>query len=355
MRMPCHRLLSLVALLVTAVAAPLALAAGLPKTPPTHIVVVIMENHAPTQIVGSAEAPYINSLARDGATFTRSFGVTHPSQPNYLALFSGSTHGVKDDRCPLSFDAKNLAQQLFDAGKTFVGYSEGLPSAGFTGCAAASGYARKHAPWVDFDKLPSSINQPFSTFPVADFEQLPTVAVVVPSLNNDMHDGTVAQGDNWLKSRLGPYVQWSKAHNSLLIVTWDEDDGHHGNQILTIFHGPMVRPGSYSEHISHYDVLRTLEDLLGLMHVGKAASRRRSGDVGSGRLVHRGTSGGGPARCRRVILTGAGLPRRTLHVSRSSRRSSPRNERARPARSARDGKPLLAESRWSADAAVNIR
>jgi hypothetical protein len=275
----CRWLHSIAALLCTICTAAPALAQGLPKTAPARIVVVVMENRSPGQIIGSADAQYINRLSRGGATFTQSFGVTHPSQPNYLALFSGSTHGVEDDRCPLAFDGQNLAQQLIDAGKTFVGYSEGLPSVGFTGCATASGYARKHAPWVNFKALPTGINQPFSAFPTASFDQLPTLSIVVPSLVNDMHDGTVAQGDNWLKSRLDPYVQWSKTHNSLLVVTWDEGDRHSGNQILTIFHGPMVRPGFYSEHISHYDVLRTLEDLLGLTHLNNAASATTIGDV----------------------------------------------------------------------------
>jgi acid phosphatase len=281
MRIHFRRLLRIAALPALACLLPPALAAGVPSTPPSHIVVVVMENHATSQILGSAQAPYISGLAKSGATFTQSFAVAHPSQPNYLALFSGSTHGVKDDRCPLTFNSTNLAQQLLDAGKTFVGYSEGLPSVGYAGCTAAGGYARKHAPWVNFRKLPSTVNQPFSAFPAADFEQLPTVAFVVPSLGNDMHDGTVAEGDSWLKTRLDLYVHWAQTHNSLLIVTWDEDDGHHGNQVLTIFHGPMVRAGSYGEHITHYEVLRTIEDLLGLAHVGIAAKAKPIEDIWS--------------------------------------------------------------------------
>jgi hypothetical protein len=236
-----------------------AMAQGLPAKPPDHVVIVVMENHAASQIVGSAAAPYINKLAGTGAYFSESFAVAHPSEPNYLALFSGSTHGVTDDRCPLSYQGPNLAQQLLSAGKTFIGYSENLPSAGFTGCTAAGGYARKHAPWVNFKKLPASVNQPFTAFPAADFAGLPTVSFVVPSLANDMHDGTVTAADAWLQKHIGPYADWAMAHNSLLIVTWDEDDTHHGNQIATLFHGPMVKPGVYSNRITHYDVLRTIE------------------------------------------------------------------------------------------------
>src|ERR1700749_12125 len=100
-----------------------AVARNLPK--PAHIIIVMEENHSYADIIGNAQAPYINSLAQSGASFTDSHAVTHPSQPNYLELFSGSTRGVKDDGCPHSFAVDNEASQLIAAGRTFVGYSEG--------------------------------------------------------------------------------------------------------------------------------------------------------------------------------------------------------------------------------------
>src|SRR5215475_3754205 len=97
-------------------------------TPPDHIVIVIEENHSFSSIIGSSQAPYINGLANQGALFTQSFAVTHPSQPNYLALFSGSTQGITNDSCPHTFAGDNLGHQLIAAGLTFAGYSESLPS-----------------------------------------------------------------------------------------------------------------------------------------------------------------------------------------------------------------------------------
>jgi acid phosphatase len=258
--------------LAVCVASSLATAQGLPATPPDHVVILVMENHAASQIIGSAAAPYINKLAGTGALFSQSFAVAHPSQPNYLALFSGSTHGLTSDRCPLSIQGPNLAQQLLAAGRTFVGYSENLPSAGYTGCSASGGYARKHAPWVNFGRLPPGINQPFTAFAATDFSRLPTVSFVVPNMGNDMHDGTVGAADAWLLKNIGAYADWAMAHNGLLIVTWDEDDGQHGNQIATLFHGPMVKRGVYPNRITHYDVLRTVEALFGLPYAGEAAS-----------------------------------------------------------------------------------
>jgi len=236
---------------------------------PAHIVVVMEENRSFSEIIGSSVAPYINSLAAAGALFTQSFAVAHPSQPNYLALFSGSTQGVTNDSCPHTFLGPSLESQLVAAGKTFSGYSEGLPQPGSSVCTAGE-YARKHAPWADFSQDESSDNQPFSSFP-SDFSQLPLVSFVIPNLMDDMHDGTIQQGDAWLKTNLSAYVNWAMNNNSVLIVTWDEDDGSQNNQIATIFVGGPIKPGKYSETIDHYNVLSTIEHRYGLSALGNAA------------------------------------------------------------------------------------
>jgi hypothetical protein len=246
--------------------------------PPDHVVIVIEENHSFLSIIGSPLAPYINSLAQRGALFTQSFAVTHPSQPNYIALFSGSTHGITNDSCPHTFAGGNLGRQLITAGLNFAGYSESLPSIGSKVCTSGA-YARKHNPWVDFSNVPSGDNLRFADFPSADLDTLPTLSFVVPNLNNDMHDGTITRGDNWLRDHIDPYVQFAATHNSLLIVTWDEDDHLQSNRIPTIFVGPMVKPGRYSERINHYNVLRTLEDLYGLPHLGNAAAATPITDI----------------------------------------------------------------------------
>jgi hypothetical protein len=242
--------------------------AGLPT--PDHVMVVIFENEDAQNIVGGPEAPYLTSLAGIGATFTDSHGETHPSQPNYLALFSGSTQGVTDDSCPLTFPGSNLAAQLMEKGRTFVGYSEDLPGPGYLGCREAD-YARKHNPWVDFPALPASVNQPYSALP-ADFADLPTVSFVVPNLCNDMHDCGVAAGDTWAAAHLPDYVTWAQQHNSLLVITFDEDNGSRANTIATLLVGPMVAVGSSAQRIDHYNVLRTLEDMYGLAPLGEAAA-----------------------------------------------------------------------------------
>jgi phospholipase C len=264
-----------VALAATLAAGSAAAKKKLPK--PDHIIIVMEENHDYSDIIGSPQAPYINALAQSGASFTDSHAITHPSQPNYLELFSGSTQGVTDDSCPHSFGMDNEASQLIAAGKSFVGYSEGLPDEGSLVCTSGE-YARKHSPWTNFTDLPVTTNEPYTAFP-KKLKKLPTVSWVIPNLDDDMHDGTIAQGDTWLKNNLSDYATWAMTHNSLLIVTWDEDDGSQANQIPTIFIGPMVKPGQYSEHITHDNVLATIEAMYGLAPLGNAENVKPIKDV----------------------------------------------------------------------------
>ncbi|MEE4417764.1 alkaline phosphatase family protein [Streptomyces bugieae] len=238
-----------------------------------HVVIVMFENKNYSTIKGGSSAPYLNSLASQGTLFTNAFGVTHPSQPNYISLFSGSQQGVTNDDCPKSFTAGNLGQQLLNAGRTFKGYSEGLPSAGYTGCSSGN-YRRKHAPWVDFPTVSgSAYNVPFSSFP-SDYSKLPTVSFAIPDMCNDMHDCSVGTGDTWIKNKLDGYVQWAKTHNSLLIATFDEDNFTSVNQIYTVFAGAHVKAGYQSStQINHFNVLRTIEDMYGLPALGNASGK----------------------------------------------------------------------------------
>ena len=241
-----------------------------PTTPRQHIVVVVMENHSYSDIIGSGHAPYLNALAARGASLTQMFAITHPSQPNYVALFSGGTHGVTGDACPQTVSGANLATQISAAGLTFAGYSEGLPSIGSTVCTAGH-YARRHVPWTNWPAVPGSVSHPFTDFP-SSYDQLPTLSFVIPNLDDDMHDGTVAAGDAWLKAHLDAYAQWAATHDSQLVVTWDEDDKSENNQIPTIIVGAGITPQKVSARVTLYSLLRYLEDRLGLPRLGAAAT-----------------------------------------------------------------------------------
>jgi acid phosphatase len=236
-----------------------------------HIVVVVEENHSYSDVIGNSDAPYFNRLARTGTLFTNSYAITHPSEPNYLALFSGSTQGLTNDSCPHSYPAANLGHQLLVRNRTFVGYSETLPHTGSTGCTYGS-YARRHAPWTNFRNVPTELNKPMRMFP-SDFSRLPRLAFVIPNLDHDMHDGTIAQADTWLRDRLAGYVRWARTHNSLLIVTWDEDDRSADNHIPGMLTGAHVRQMHFTGRVDHYRLLRTIEAAFRVPALGAAAHR----------------------------------------------------------------------------------
>src|SRR6267143_2022741 len=105
---------------------------------PDHVVIAMMENHAYEQIIGSSAAPYVNSLAQQNASFTQSFAIGHPSEPNYHELWSGSNQGVTDDSCPHTFTTGSLGTQLLTAGLSVAGYNESMPNDGFTVCTGSA-------------------------------------------------------------------------------------------------------------------------------------------------------------------------------------------------------------------------
>ena len=245
------------------------LAATLPR--PAHVIVIVEENKSLWQIDGSSHASFINAVAARGAFFTNAHGVTHPSLPNYLALFAGVTN-TNGDGCPaegISRQAPNLGSELLAAHLSFAGYAEALPATGSTVCAAGT-YARKHAPWVAFDNVPKADSKPMDDLP-ANYSALPTIAFLIPDVDDDMHDGTIDAGDTWLAKHVKPLLAWADAHDTLVVITWDEGYDP-ANTIPTIFYGPMVKPGRYGEIVNHLNTLRTLEDMFGLKSTGAAAN-----------------------------------------------------------------------------------
>jgi phosphatidylinositol-3-phosphatase len=236
---------------------------------------VIFENESYDDIIGNPQAPYITKLAETWANMTDSHAITHPSEPNYLALFSGSTHGVTSDNCPVNFNSASLGSELLDAGLSFTGFAETMPHNGFEGCQAhpdklPSGwlYMRKHVPWPDFKKVPRANSIVYR----APLSQPPSRFVwITPNMCNDMHDCSVATGDKWASKNLPKLIKWDAANGGVLILTFDENDGSPGNQIPTILAG-NVNPGQYGQDIDHYNVLRTIEDVFGVKALGYAVS-----------------------------------------------------------------------------------
>jgi phosphatidylinositol-3-phosphatase len=251
-----------------------------------HIVIVVEENKDYDQIIGAKAASYINgTLKKEGANLLTMYAEEHHSEGNYFWLFSGSNQDVGfADAIPAHpIAANNLGAALLAAGHSFKGYAEDLPAIG-SPTSESGAYARKHAPWLSFSNLPNgttpatSSSLRFTDFP-SDYRELPTVAIVVPNLDHDMHDGSVRAGDKWLQKHLDGYYQWAKEHNSLLILTFDESEhGKKGltdpaaaapedrNRIVTILAGAHVKPGDYEmgAGATHVNLLRTLEAMYNL-------------------------------------------------------------------------------------------
>src|SRR5207237_307701 len=212
-----------------------------------HVVIVVEENSSYDQIFGSNAAtlaPYLNNvLAVEGTKCSGMHALPHPSAQNYSEMFAGYDNGMTDaapaPNRPLS--TPNLGAQLRQNHFLFAGYSESMPSVGYTGVssgAPATPYATRHNPWVNWqndapdatvNQLTAITNLRFADFPSpSNYASLPTVAFDIPDCNHDMHNGSttarITTGDTWLKDNIDPYYQWAKMHNSLLVVTWDEND-----------------------------------------------------------------------------------------------------------------------------------
>jgi len=251
---------------------PAGAAVRVPNSSPhaSSVVVVIMENRDYGLVIGNSAAPYINgTLVPMAALMTDSHAIGHPSQPNYLGFFSGSTQGISDDSCPHTFKTANIASEMLTAGLTFDGYSQSMPSNGYTGCSTSL-YARKHNPWVNFTNVPASSNLVYNKFP----KKPPMLAIVVPNLCNDMHDCSTQTGDAYLKKALPPILKYNAKHNGLLVLTWDEadPDNNGSNQVATLLIGPMIVPGQYGQNVNHYSVLATLESIFGVACTANACS-----------------------------------------------------------------------------------
>jgi hypothetical protein len=222
-----------------------------------HIVVVVEENRTYANIIGNSEAAYINSLASGGALLANYHAVTHPSEPNYFALYAGSTFGIQDDGDHTE-QGPTLESILQANGESFLGYVD-------------AGSPRKHNPWESFPEA-FSVERSFGSFPLNDFSQLPDVSFVMPNLNDDMHDGSVVQADQWLEANLDSYAQWARTHNSLFVVVWDEDDSSGSNQVPAILYGAHVNTGTYGASYTHYDLLNTLLSAFHLSAPNEAAN-----------------------------------------------------------------------------------
>jgi phosphatidylinositol-3-phosphatase len=248
--------LALAALAALGFAAPVA--APVPRL--EHVVVIVFENKERAQILGNARAPTFERLARAGADLADYYAVTHPSLPNYLALVSGTTQGITRDCTTCLARGTSLGDLLTRAHLTWGAYAEGYP--------ASPRFAKKHVPFLYFPRDRTHVHPLAALRPA----QLPAFALVVPDLCDDMHDCSVATGDRWLARVVPPLLV---SPRTAVFVVFDEGDTNAdgGGHVAAIVAGTAVaRDVRSTQFATHYTLLRTIEDALGLPRLGASAS-----------------------------------------------------------------------------------
>jgi phosphatidylinositol-3-phosphatase len=240
-----------------------------------HVVVIVFENKARGSVLGSPAAPTFNSLASRYGLLAGYRGVTHPSLPNYLALVSGSTQGITNDCTSCTTGGRSLADTLEAKGRSWKAYAEGLPRAGWTG-AATGRYVKRHVPFLYFRRVLAQPARLRHVVPLSALsrdlaaKRLPDFALVVPDMCHDMHDCSVSTGDAWLARFLPPLLRSRQLADSAVFVIFDESDST-DPRVAGLALGPLVRPGSvFAPAMSHYGLLRTIEDAWGLPRLGRS-------------------------------------------------------------------------------------
>lgn len=256
-----------------------------------RVFIIVLEN---ADYGRALQQPFLRYLTTIGALLSDYHAITHPSYPNYLAMVAGTTFGI-DRNDPKDLDATSLVDLLESAGVTWKVYAENLPAACFTGVKSRDGlYVRRHEPYISFRNIqtsPARCNQIENAAQLqADLakDALPQYSLYVPNLRNSGHDTPWLDPRAWVKTLLGCNPRLANAdawlqrflapllldphftQGTLVVVTFDENNGARGNQIYTVVVGPMVQPGvSNGNRYDHYSLLRTIEDNLGIGTLGR--------------------------------------------------------------------------------------
>jgi acid phosphatase len=246
------------------------------------VVVVLEENHDYSSVIGNSAMPYLNGLATQYALATQYYADTHPSIGNYFMLTTGQIL-TNDDGSTATVSADNLVRHLVTAGKTWKSYAEDLPSVGYTG-PDNGGYVEHHNPFSYFSDVRGNAAQSQNLVPFTQFQSdlnngtLSDFSFVVPNLNDDAHDGTLAQADLWLLQNIAPVLTNAQFQNGgLLIVVFDEagsDSTHGGGQVAMVMAGPNVKAGVQSSSFyQHENLLKAVTTYMGVDgNLGNAAT-----------------------------------------------------------------------------------
>lgn len=243
---------------------------------------IVMENHSRGDILGNPAAPFINGLAAQGAVAAGYHdSYVHPSEPNYLWMVAGENFGVLDDGDPgpghVVVSESHLADQIENAGLTWKTYQEDMGEP--CGLTSHGAYAVKHNPFAFFADINGWDGHTFQPSPrcvqhIVDFTALAgdlaagnvaDYVFITPNLKNDMHDGSIAQGDTWLAGIVPQIMASARYQNGgALFLLWDEGSSA-GDDPPFLVVSPNTVPGMVSS--TEYDTsafLKTVQAILGL-------------------------------------------------------------------------------------------
>jgi phosphatidylinositol-3-phosphatase len=259
-----------------------------------HVIWIWMENHSFSNIIGNtSQAPYLNSLAASCGLATDYHNTTHPSLPNYLSATSGIAQGSLPATtyadCHPSVICDMTVGSIFGQGETWKAYEESMPSNCDKSDSGAYSVSHNPAPYYTSLSGCASRDVPYTQL-ATDLAQgtLPAFSFITPNLNDDMHNGTIAQGDAWLARNLPAILnsQQYQAGTTAVFITWDEGSGGYpiedcdnttstdsSCRVPTIVISPSTPPGTSSgAFFDHYSLLATTEQLLGLPKLAQARS-----------------------------------------------------------------------------------
>lgn len=255
-----------------------------PGRPVTKLLVVMVENHSFEQM--RTRMPYTAALAHEFGYATDFRGVEYPSLPNYLAITSGSTHGITDDGSPSDhpLSGPSVFGEAIAQGRTAEVYADGMP----TNCAAENGgsdYAVKHNPWVYYQEeqeLCRTGDVPATRLAVAARKgELPNAGMVVPNMCHDAHDCDLSVADDWIRTELTHVfagTDWKSGHLAV-VITADTDDRKNDNRILTVVIHPSQRGNVVGQRLDHYSLSRLYSDVVHATPLNRAASAASMSDM----------------------------------------------------------------------------
>jgi hypothetical protein len=251
-----------------------------------QVIIVVLENQG---IRSAMKDPYIQELTKQSAWFSGYEAITHPSFPNYLALVAGSTFGIEHDHYDAPLEGPSIADRLEDRGLTWKSYAENYPGNCFLHHGAGEArltpkasptelYALKHVPLLAFANIQGNKKRCANVVSEREFwrdvkaGRLPHYAFYTPNMFNDGHDTSLDYSTKWLRGFVDRLKASSDLQGTLVVVTWDEGgpDEHGANHVLTLLLGPEINPGRYDQDLTHYSLLKSIENNFGVepMHSG---------------------------------------------------------------------------------------